>query len=156
MANSSDTLFSKALKLSTLLAVAIAVAGSLLGYLFYQLPGVFAALLGAGVSALFGTMTILSIWFGGKLSLNGFYAMVLGGWLFKVFVVRRCLARLTERRGLCWSGVFLRGRGNRSWWLGHRFLAGPKGKSSNRWKIITFFRFCSTRPLRSFILITNP
>ena len=99
MANSSDTLFSKALKLSTLLAVAIAVAGSLLGYLFYQSPGVFAALLGAGVSALFGTMTILSIWFGGKLSLNGFYAMVLGGWLLKFLLFAGVLLALQNAEG---------------------------------------------------------
>ena len=99
MANSSDTLFSRALRLSTLLAVAIAIVGSLLGYLFYQLPGVFAALIGAGVSALFGAMTILSIWFGGKLSLNGFYAMVLGGWLFKFLLFAGVLLALQNAEG---------------------------------------------------------
>jgi hypothetical protein len=63
------------------------------------LPGVFAALLGAGVSALFGTMTILSIWFGGKLSLNGFYAMVLGGWLFKFLLFAGVLLALQNAEG---------------------------------------------------------
>jgi hypothetical protein len=99
LANSSGTLFSKALSLSTLLAVAIAIVGSLLGYLFYQLPGVFSALLGAGVSALFGTMTILSIWFGGKLSLNGFYATVLGGWLLKFLLFAGVLLALQNAEG---------------------------------------------------------
>jgi hypothetical protein len=90
----SDTLFSKALKLSVWLAVAIAILGSLFGYLFYQGAGVYAALAGAGVSALFGTLTILSIWFGGKLSLNGFYAVVLGGWLLKFILFAGTLLAL--------------------------------------------------------------
>jgi len=99
LVDSSDTLFSKALKLSVWLAVAIAIAGSLLGYLFYQGAGVYAALIGAGVSALFGTMTILSIWFGGKLSLNGFYALVLGGWLFKFLLFAGVLLALQNAEG---------------------------------------------------------
>ena len=99
MVDSSDTLFSKALKLSVWLAVAIAIAGSLLGYLFYQGAGIYAALMGASVSALFGTMTILSIWFGGKLSLNGFYALVLGGWLFKFLLFAGVLLALQNAEG---------------------------------------------------------
>jgi hypothetical protein len=99
LANSSDALFSKALRLSTLLAALIAIVGSLLGYLSYQLPGVIAAMLGAGVSALFGTMTILSIWFGGKLPLNGFYALVLGGWLFKFLLFAGVLLALQNAEG---------------------------------------------------------
>lgn len=93
-ADSSDTLFSKALKLSVLLALAIAIIGSLLGFMFYQWAGVYAALIGAGVSALFGTMTILSIWLGGKLPLNGFYAVVLGGWLLKFLLFAGVLLAL--------------------------------------------------------------
>ena len=99
MVDSSDTLFSKALKLSVWLAVAIAILGSLLGYQFYQGAGVYAALIGAGVSVLFGTMTILSIWFGGKLSLNGFYALVLGGWLFKFLLFAGVLLALRSAEG---------------------------------------------------------
>jgi len=99
LVDSSDTLFSKALKLSVWLAAVIAILGSLLGYLFYQGAGVYAALIGAGVSALFGTMTILSIWFGGKLSLNGFYALVLGGWLLKFLLFAGVLLALRNAEG---------------------------------------------------------
>ena len=85
-ANSSDQLFVKALRLGTLLAVAVAALGSLIGYFVAGMPGVYAALVGATVSVIFGSMTTLSIWLGGKLPLNGFYGMVLGGWLLKILV----------------------------------------------------------------------
>jgi len=64
----------------------IAVVGSLVGYLVSGSAGVLSALVGAGVATIFGLMTILSVWIGGKLPLNGFYAVVLGGWLFKFLV----------------------------------------------------------------------
>jgi len=85
-ASSSDQTFSKALKLTSGLAGLIAVVGSLIGFLVSGSAGVLSALVGAGVATIFGLMTILSIWIGGKLPLNGFYAVVLGGWLFKFLV----------------------------------------------------------------------
>lgn len=85
-ASSSDKTFSKALKLTSGLAGLIAVVGSLVGYLVSGSAGVLSALVGAGVATIFGLMTILSVWIGGKLPLNGFYAVVLGGWLFKFLV----------------------------------------------------------------------
>ncbi|MDG2496590.1 MAG: hypothetical protein P8M68_00180 [Aquiluna sp.] len=84
--SSSDGTFSKALKLTSGLAGLIAVVGSLVGFLVSGSAGVFSALVGAGVATIFGLMTILSVWIGGKLPLNGFYAVVLGGWLFKFLV----------------------------------------------------------------------
>lgn len=91
--NSAD-LFAAALKLSILLAVLIAAAGSLVGFLIYGLPGVFSALIAAAVSASFGVLTILSIRFGSKLPLNGFYALVLGGWLLKLLLFAVLLGSL--------------------------------------------------------------
>jgi len=85
-ASSSDQTFSKALKLTSGLAGLIAFVGSLIGFLVSGSAGVLSALVGAGVATIFGLMTILSIWIGGKLPLNGFYAVVLGGWLFKFLV----------------------------------------------------------------------
>ncbi len=86
MLTSSKKLFARALKLNLLLALLVAGLGSLIGFLVYSLPGVYSALIGAGISALFGTMTILSIRIGAKLELNGFYALVLGGWLMKILL----------------------------------------------------------------------
>ena len=94
MQRNSAELFAAALRLSMLLAVAIAAAGSLIGFLIYGLPGVYSALIAAGVSASFGVFTILSIRFGSRLPLNGFYALVLGGWLLKLLLFAVLLASL--------------------------------------------------------------
>lgn len=94
MPTNSAQLFSKALKLTFLLAAAIAAVGSLIGALVYGLPGVLSSLIGAAVAALFGSLTILSIRFGSKLGLNGFYALVLGGWLIKLVLFAILLALL--------------------------------------------------------------
>jgi len=74
----------KALRLSAILALAIALVGTVAGYFAAAEAGIFAALTGAAVSVVFGSMTTLSIWLGGKLPLNGFYGLVLGGWLLKI------------------------------------------------------------------------
>lgn len=86
MPTNSAQLFSKALRLTALLALLIAGAGSAIGFFLYGLPGVNSALIGAAVSSAFGVLTILSIKFGSKLGLNGFYAIVLGGWLIKLLL----------------------------------------------------------------------
>lgn len=82
----SSATYSKALRLSAMLAGAIVVMGGGLGYLLAGLPGLISALIGAGVSLVFAAMTILSIWIGSRLPLGGFYGLVLGGWLIKVLL----------------------------------------------------------------------
>jgi len=94
MPTTSAALFAKALKLSALLAASVAVVGGVLGFLFFGLPGLYSALIGAGISALFGSMTIASIRIGSKLPLGGFYGMVLGGWLIKLLLFALLLAAL--------------------------------------------------------------
>lgn len=86
MASKSADIYKKALALSAVLMVVIGVFGSGLGLMFVGMPGVYSALIGALVSALFSVLTILSIWFGSKLPLAGFYGLVLGGWLVKVLL----------------------------------------------------------------------
>jgi hypothetical protein len=94
MQRSSADLFAAALRLSILLAVLIAALGSLIGFFVYGMPGVFSALIAAAVSASFGVLTILSIRLGSKLPLNGFYALVLGGWLLKILLFAVLLGSL--------------------------------------------------------------
>lgn len=84
MVNTLEGLFAKALKLGSILIVAISVLGSTIGYLVAGLAGVWSALIGAGLALTFVTLTALSIWIGGKLPLGGFFGTVLGGWLVKV------------------------------------------------------------------------
>lgn len=86
MLTNSSQLFSRALRLTGLLALLIAGVGSLVGGLIYGTPGVVSALIGAAISSAFGVLTILSIRFGSRLGLNGFYALVLGGWLLKLLL----------------------------------------------------------------------
>lgn len=86
MPTSSRKLFAGAIKLNLLLALIVGGLGSLIGLFVYGLPGVYSALIGSGISAFFGVMTILSIRLGARLELNGFYALVLGGWLVKVLL----------------------------------------------------------------------
>lgn len=92
--SSADQLFRKAVVYGTLLAVAIAVIGSLVSLFTVGTPGVYAALIGAAISTSFSLMTIGSVWLGSKLPLNGFYALVLGGWLIKVVLFGVILALL--------------------------------------------------------------
>ena len=86
MRTNSQKLFSKALKFNLLLALAVAVIGSGIGFLVFGLPGVYSALIGAAIAVVFGAMTIGSIKLGARMGLNGFYALVLGGWLLKVLL----------------------------------------------------------------------
>lgn len=86
MASKSADIYKRALALSAVLMVIIGVFGSGIGFLFAGMPGVYSALIGAAVSALFSVLTILSIWLGSELPLAGFYGLVLGGWLVKVLL----------------------------------------------------------------------
>jgi hypothetical protein len=90
----SQQLFSKAFKLNILLALLVSLVGSGAGFLVYGLPGVNSALVGAVIAAVFGAITIASIRFGSKLGLNGFYALVLGGWLLKILLFALLLGAL--------------------------------------------------------------
>ena len=94
MPTTSAALFARALRLSVALALAIAIVGGGIGAAIYGTPGLLSALIGAGVSAIFGITTILSIRFGSKLGLGGFYGLVLGGWLIKIVLFAILLASL--------------------------------------------------------------
>jgi len=94
MQRNSAELFALALKLSLLLAVSIAAIGSAVGWMIFGMPGVVSSLIASGVSVSFGVLTILSIRVGSRLPLNGFYGLVLGGWLLKVLLFAVLLGAL--------------------------------------------------------------
>ncbi len=94
MASSSTQVLAKALKLSAVLVVAVAALCSLVGYLIVGIDGVLTALLGAAIALVFTSMTLLSVLFGARLPLGGFYGLVLGGWLIKVVLFAVLLAAL--------------------------------------------------------------
>jgi hypothetical protein len=84
MFDSLSTVMARVLKLGSLLVLAIALLGSLVGYLTIGLSGVCAALIGSGAAFLFTALTALSVLIGSKLNLAGFLGAVLGGWLVKM------------------------------------------------------------------------
>lgn len=84
MFDSLSTVMARVLKLGSLIVLAIALLGSLVGYLAIGLSGVYAALIGSGAAFLFTALTALSVLIGSKLNLAGFLGAVLGGWLVKM------------------------------------------------------------------------
>lgn len=96
MLDSTASLYKRALGMSAILVVVIAGLGSGIGFLVAGVPGVASALIGSLVALGFSALTILSIWFGAKLPLAGFYGLVLGGWLIKVLLFAIVLAILQD------------------------------------------------------------
>lgn len=84
MFDSLSTVMARVLKLGSLLVFAIALLGSLVGFLVIGISGVYAALIGSGAAFLFTALTALSVLIGSKLNLAGFLGAVLGGWLVKM------------------------------------------------------------------------
>jgi hypothetical protein len=88
------TILARALVYGAILTVAIAVVGSIVGYLIAGGAGLVSALIGAGLTALFMGFTALSILLAanvtkGEASSTLFFGIVLGVWLLKfvVFIV---------------------------------------------------------------------
>ena len=84
MFDSLSTVMARVLKIGSLLVLAIALLGSLVGFLVIGISGVYAALIGSGAAFLFTALTALSVLIGSKLNLAGFLGAVLGGWLVKM------------------------------------------------------------------------
>jgi hypothetical protein len=91
---STTEVFSAVLKQGLLLVLAIAVIGGGVGLLVAGVNGLLSGLIGAALALLFSTMTALSVKFGGKLSLGGFFGVVLGGWIFKMVLFIAIVAAL--------------------------------------------------------------
>jgi hypothetical protein len=83
-ASNLNEVFSAVLKQGLLLVAAIAILGGGLGLIFAGVAGLVSGLIGATLALLFSSLTALSVFFGGKLSLGGFFGVVLGGWIVKL------------------------------------------------------------------------
>lgn len=94
MASSSTQVFAKALKLSALLVGSVAVICSIIGFLVVGIDGLWTALIGAAIALVFTSLTVLSVLFGARLPLGGFYGLVLGGWLLKIVLFALLMAAL--------------------------------------------------------------
>jgi hypothetical protein len=97
---SASPILTLSLKYGVILIVAIAVVGSIVGFLVAGGPGVASALIGAGLTAIFMAFTAVSILLAIKATSNDptsvlFYGIVLGAWILKfiVFIVALLLLR---------------------------------------------------------------
>ncbi|CAB4634850.1 MAG: hypothetical protein F2614_02780 [Actinobacteria bacterium] len=81
---SAEQLFKNVLGQTALLTGLIASLGSLAGFIVEGMNGVVSALIGAGLAFVFGALTVVSMIIGRKLSLAGFFGVVMGGWLIKL------------------------------------------------------------------------
>jgi len=93
-ATTSKELFRKVLIQSAILTAAIAVLSALLGMVFAGQAGLISGLIGASMTLIFSSLTVLSVWFGGRLSLGGFFGVVLGGWVLKLVIFIAIVATL--------------------------------------------------------------
>lgn len=73
----------KVLLYGAILAVAIAVIGSILGYITVGPVGISSALIGTAMAVVFLAITAVSILVAGKYSLGAFFGIVMGAWLLK-------------------------------------------------------------------------
>lgn len=83
-ATSSAEVFAAVLRQGLLLVAGIAIVGGVFGWIFAESKGLVSALIGAGLALIFSSLTALSVKLGGRLSLGGFFGVVLGGWIAKL------------------------------------------------------------------------
>lgn len=83
-AQTPEQLFRRVLIQSAVLVAAIGSMGSLVGYLVAGDQGLVSALIGAALAFSFSALTVISMLIGRRLSLAGFFGVVLGGWLLKL------------------------------------------------------------------------
>ncbi len=101
------TVFTKVLKLGSILIATIAILGSGISFLAAGLPGLLGALVGSLIALIFVSLTALSVLFGGKLSLGGFYGVVLGGWLLKIVLFIATMAVINQTDDLNRMAIFV-------------------------------------------------
>ena len=87
--SSAVPVLKRTLQWGGVLALAIAIVGSVIGYLVAGAPGLVGALFGAAMALVFLGVTAVSIIVAAKFDIGGFFAIVMGAWLLKfvVFIV---------------------------------------------------------------------
>ena len=89
-------ILTEVLKYTGLLAIAIAVIGGGLGYLFAGTNGLISALIGTILAVLFASITAGSIIGAMRFDIAAFFGIVMGAWLLKIVVFIVILALLRD------------------------------------------------------------
>jgi hypothetical protein len=84
------------LRYTGLLAIAIALIGGVLGYVFGGTDGLISALIGTALSVLFASITAASIIGAMRFDIAAFFGIVMGAWLLKIVVFIVVLALLRD------------------------------------------------------------
>ena len=82
----ANQLFKRVLLWGGLLVAGIAILAGTGGWFIAGMSGLLSALVGAAIAFGFVSLTALSVWLGGRLSLGAFSGIVLGGWILKVVI----------------------------------------------------------------------
>jgi hypothetical protein len=80
---SANEIFTRVLRYTGLLAIALIVVGGLIGFLVAGTNGLWSAVSAAVVAVIFSAITVVSMITAIKYSLNAFFAIVMGSWLLK-------------------------------------------------------------------------
>jgi hypothetical protein len=89
-------ILTEVLRYTGLLAIAIAVIGGGLGYLFAGTDGLISALIGTVLAVLFASITAVSIIGAMRFDIAAFFGIVMGAWLLKIVVFIVILALLRD------------------------------------------------------------
>ena len=105
--DNQKTVFTKVLKLGAILISSIAIVGGTVAFFAAGLPGLFGALIGSAIALIFVSLTALSVLVGSRLSLGGFYGVVLGGWLLKMVSFIVAISAINRLDGLNRVALFV-------------------------------------------------
>jgi hypothetical protein len=89
-------ILTEVLRYTGLLAIAIAVIGGGLGFLFAGTDGLVSALIGTALAVLFASITAASIIGAMRFDIAAFFGIVMGAWLLKIVVFIVILALLRD------------------------------------------------------------
>lgn len=90
----AGALFRRVVTWGGILIAAIAVLAGTAGWFIDGQNGLVSALVGAAIAFGFVSLTAISVWLGGRLSIGAFSGIVLGGWILKVVVFLAVVALL--------------------------------------------------------------
>ena len=92
----AQKILTEILRYTGVLAIAIAVLGGGLGYVFASTTGLISALIGTALAVVFASITAISIIAAMRYSIGAFFGIVMGAWLLKIAVFIVILALLRD------------------------------------------------------------
>jgi hypothetical protein len=92
----AQKILTEILRYTGVLAIAIALLGGGLGYVYASTTGLISALIGTALAVVFASITAISIIAAMRYSIGAFFGIVMGAWLLKLVVFIVILALLRD------------------------------------------------------------